>query len=99
MSSGGSGLVSTPSDMLRFVDFLINETRLPDGSFFLKAELREKIFSDQLTPSVGEMPLKGKLPYAARDGLSLGFASRAARSDFSDAEKPETAVRYRSGFS
>ena len=99
VSSGGSGLVSTPSDMLRFVDFLINETRLPDGSFFLKAELREKIFSDQLTPSVGEMPLKGKLPYAARDGLSLGFAIRAARSDFSDAEKPVTDFIYWSGFS
>jgi CubicO group peptidase (beta-lactamase class C family) len=99
VSSGGSGLVSTPSDMLRFLDFLINETRLPDGRFFLKSELREKIFSNQLNPSIGEMPLRGKLPYAARDGLSFGFAVRTASSDISDTEKSGDHFIYWSGFS
>ena len=98
--SAGMGLVSTGEDMAKFANFILRELSLYDGSVFLSASMSDLIFKNQLPSILGENPLKGKLPRASGDGMSLIFNIRAKDRSYREVfERKDVDFFYWSGFS
>ena len=73
-TAGGQGLVSTMSDMQKFLRFLANDLTFPDGGRFVSDATASTFFTHQLEPGLGQSPLSKSLPKTKGEGLSNGLA-------------------------
>jgi CubicO group peptidase (beta-lactamase class C family) len=73
LEMGGSGLVGTATNYLKFANMLLNRGEL-EGARIIAPSSVDMIMSNQLPPSMGEAPLMNLSgPYTARPGLGFGL--------------------------